>query len=398
MTEKNIVIAFGGRSPEHEVSVLTAMQAVEAFQDTSYHTVPLYISKSGRWLTGEYLLTLEHYQDLGKLQEQAVACTFSFDEMGKPVLLETAKKGLFSKPRSYPIYALIPAFHGSEGENGVFQGACQMFDIPIGGSGVFASTLGMDKVYTKTFCRAHNIPQVPEISFFEEEWQKNQAALINDMESQGYPLMVKPVTLGSSIGITKAGNKTELVEGIETAFRYDEHLLVEKAIEPLVEINCSVLGVPDDNRASVCEQPLGKEETLTFSDKYQNDGTASKGMASAARTIPAEIPDDQKDYIQQLARQIFTLFRACGVARLDFLIHKTTGDIFFNEINTIPGSFSYYLWEEQGMNMKELMLELVDIAIRQHQGKAGRIRNYETNLLNEKAVRGMKGLKGMGNT
>jgi D-alanine-D-alanine ligase len=398
MAEKNIIIAFGGRSPEHEVSVLTAMQAVEAFRETSYHVVPLYISKSGRWLTGDYLLTLEHYQDLGKLQEQAVPCTFSFDDMGKPVLLETAKKGFFSKPKTYPIYALIPAFHGSEGENGVFQGACQMFDIPIGGSGVFASTLGMDKVYTKTFCRAYHIPVVQEISFFEEEWQKSQSELIDEIESQDYPLIVKPVTLGSSIGITKVRNQTELIEGIETAFRYDGHLLVEKAIEPLVEINCSVMGGPDDNQASVCEQPLGKEETLTFSDKYQNEEGGSKGMASANRIIPAEIPDDQKNYIQQLARQIFSLFRACGVARLDFLIHKTTGDIYFNEINTIPGSFSYYLWEEQGMNMKELMLKLVDIAIRQHQRKAGRIRNYDTNLLNEKAVRGMKGLKGMSNT
>ncbi len=166
----------------------------------------------------------------------------------------------------------------------------------------------------------------------------------------------------------------------------------------MVEINCAVLGSPDDNRASVCEQPIGKEETLTFSDKYQNEEDGSKGMASAARIIPAEISNDQKNYIQQLAQHIFSLFRACGVARLDFLIDETTDDIFFNEINTIPGSFSYYLWEEEGMNMKELMLKLVDIAIKQHQRKAGRIRNYDTNLLNEKAVRGMKGLKGEGNT
>jgi D-alanine-D-alanine ligase len=256
----------------------------------------------------------------------------------------------------------------------------------------------MDKVSTKTFCRAHNIPVVQEISFFEEEWQKNQEELILEIETQGYPLIVKPVTLGSSIGIAKVNNRTDLAEGVETAFRYDEHLLVEKAIEPLVEINCAVLGSTDDNRASVCEQPIGKEETLTFSDKYQNEGDGSKGMASAARIIPAEISNDQKNYIQQLAQHIFSLFRACGIARLDFLIDKKNGDIFFNEINTIPGSFSYYLWEEEGMNMKELMLKLVDIAIKQHQRKAGRIRNYETNLLNEKAVRGMKGLKGSGDS
>lgn len=398
MAEKNVVVAFGGRSPEHEVSVLTAMQAIEALRDTSYNLVPLYISKSGRWLTGSNLLELENYQDLGKVQEQATACTFSFDEMGKPVLLETESSGFFSKPQSYPVFALIPALHGSEGENGVFQGTCQMFDIPIGGSGVFASALGMDKVHTKSFCRAHNIPVIDEISFFEAEWQKKQEKLVEELNQQGYPLMVKPVTLGSSIGIRKVSGKDELIEAIETAFRYDEHLLVERAVEPMMEINCSVLGVADDNSASVCEQPLGKEATLTFSDKYQNEGDGAKGMASANRVVPAEISEDKKEYIQELSRKIFSLFGASGIARLDFLIDETTNDIYFNEMNTIPGSFSYYLWEEQGTSMKELMVELIDIAIKQHQRKTGHIRNYDTNLLNEKAVKGIKGLKGMDET
>src|SRR5699024_5996842 len=182
--------------------------------------------------------------------------------------------------------------------------------------------------------------------FFETEWQNNQDELISELDQQDYPLMVKPVTLGSSIGIAKVVGKNELIEAIETAFRYDEHLLVEKAVEPLVEINCSVLGVPGDTRASVCEQPLGKEETLTFSDKYQNEeDNGTKGMASANRIIPAKIPDDKKEYIQQLSRKVFSLFGASGVARLDFLINETSSQIYFNEMNTIPGSFSYYLWE-----------------------------------------------------
>lgn len=393
MSEQNIVVAFGGRSPEHEVSVLSAMQAIAALRETNYNIVPLYISKSGRWFTGKYLLELEHYQDLDALQKQAVPCTFSFDDLGKPVLLETEKKRFFSSARSYSIYALIPAFHGSEGENGAFQGTCEMFHIPFGGSGVFASSLGMDKIKAKELCRAHDIAVVDDVTFIEREWQENQKVIVGNIEALGYPVIVKPATLGSSIGVKKAEDKDELIEVIETAFRYDERLLVERAVHPLVEINCSVLGLPGDARASVCEQPVGKEETLSFEDKYQSDEGSSKGMASADRVIPADIPDEQSKKIKKLSLRIFSVFQASGVARLDFLVQEDTGNIYFNEINTIPGSFSFYLWEEEGMNMKELMLQLVDIAIKKHQKKTGRIRSYDTNLLSEKAVRGIKGLK-----
>lgn len=397
MSYKNVVIAFGGRSPEHEVSVLSAMQAIAALKETSYHVTPLYITKSGQWLTGNYLLELEHYQDLDKIQEHGKACTFSFDDIGKPVLLETEKSGFFSKPEVHPIYALIPAFHGSDGENGAFQGACEMFHIPFGGSGVFASSLGMNKVKAKDLCRAHGLPVVDDVSFLESGWQENQERILDEIKQLGFPVIVKPVTLGSSIGVMKADNRDELIEGIETAFRYDEHLLVEKAVQPLMEINCSVLGIADDARASVCERPVGKEETLSFEDKYQNDEAGGKGMASADRIIPADIPEEQSNKIQDLSLQIFSLFRAAGVARLDFLIQKDTDAVYFNEINTIPGSFSFYLWQEEGMNMKQLMLQLIDIAVKKHQKKTGRIRSYDTNLLNEKAVRGIKGLKGTKN-
>lgn len=394
MSSKNIIVAFGGRSPEHEVSVLSAMQAIAALEDTTYTVIPLYITKAGRWLTGAALKDLEHYQDLDHLEQQATPCTFSFDDIGNPVLLETARKGFFSKPQTHSIYALIPAFHGSEGENGGFQGTCEMFHIPYGGSSVFASSLGMDKVKAKSLCRAHQLPVVDDVAFSEKEWQQEQDRILDECEALDFPLIVKPVTLGSSIGVSRATDRPSLTEAIETAFRYDENLLVEKAVHPLMEINCAVLGTPDDARASVCEHPLGKEETLSFEDKYQNEEGASKGMASADRIIPADIPDKQAQAIRELALKIFRLFGASGIARLDFLVQKDSGDIYFNEINTIPGSFSFYLWEEQGMNMKELMLELVEIALKQHRQKTGRIRSYDTNLLSEKAVRGIKGLKG----
>ena len=394
MSKKNIVVAFGGRSPEHEVSVLSAMQAIKALEDTQYNLMPLYIGKSGRWFTGRYLLELEHYSNLDKLKDESMPCTFSFDDLGKPVLLETRKKGFLSSTEAHSIHALIPAFHGSEGENGAFQGACEMFHIPYGGSGVFASSLGMEKIKAKSLCRTHDISVVDDVNFTENKWQDHQEELLKNIGALDLPVIIKPATLGSSIGVKKASNTQEIIDAVETAFRYDEHILVEQAVQPLTEINCAVLGTGENARASVCERPVGQEETLSFEDKYQNEGNADKGMASAERIIPADISDKQREKIQSLSLQIFELFKASGVARLDFLINKDTGQIYFNEMNTIPGSFSFYLWEEDGMNMTDLMLELIDIAEKKHRQKTGRIRSYDTNLLSEKAVQGIKGLKG----
>lgn len=394
MSTKNIVVAFGGVSPEHEVSVLSAMQVIASLEDTEFQILPLYITKSGRWLTGKPLLDLENYQELETLQRKAVRCTFSHNDLGEPVLLETEKKGFFSSSESYPIHAVIPAFHGSEGENGSFQGACEMYNIPYAGSGVFASSLGMDKVKAKELCRAHDFPVVDDVSFIENDWEQDQQSILEHTEELGYPLIVKPVALGSSIGVSRAENETNLIEAIENAFRYDDNLLVEKAVTPLMEINCSVLGTPEKMQASVCEHPLGKEETLSFEDKYQSDSGGQKGMASADRIIPADISDKLTENIQTLSKNIFKSFRASGLVRLDFLVNENTNEYYFNEINTIPGSFSFYLWEKSGMNMQELMLSLIEIAVKKHRKKIGRIRSYETNLLSEKAVKGLKGLKG----
>jgi D-alanine-D-alanine ligase len=393
MSDKNIVVAFGGVSPEHEVSVLSAMQVIASLEDSKYNLIPLYVSKSGRWLTGQPLLELENYQDLDALIKEASPCTFTHNKLGKPVLQET-ESGWFRSPKSYTIHAVIPAFHGSEGENGSFQGTCEMYNIPYAGSGVFASSLGMDKVKAKELCRAHDIPVVDGIDFYEQEWTEKQEEIIERAEQLDYPLIIKPVTLGSSIGVNRAENQDELIEAVETTFRFDNNLMVEKAVTPLLEVNCSILGTPQEMQHSVCERPLGQDETLSFEDKYQNEGGAQKGMASADRQIPADISDELTQKIQSLSREIFGLFRASGVARLDFLIDEDTKEVYFNEINTIPGSFSFYLWEESEMDMLDLMLKLINIANEQHQHKIGRIRSYETNLLSEKAVKGIKGLKG----
>ncbi|HLR32926.1 MAG TPA: hypothetical protein VK074_10570, partial [Fodinibius sp.] len=252
-----------------------------------------------------------------------------------------------------------------------------------------------DKVKAKEVCRAHGLPVVDDYNFYESEWEKDRESILHNAGKLNYPVMVKPATLGSSIGVAKAEDEAAVIEAVEHAFRYDNNLMIEQAVAPLMEINCSVLGTSEKMQVSVCERPVGQAETLSFDDKYRSEEGSQKGMASADRVIPADISDELNDSIQRLSRNIFRIFRASGVARLDFLVNADTQKVYFNEINTIPGSFSFYLWEESGMNMRELMLQLIEIALEQHQKKMGRIRSYDTNLLSEKAVKGIKGLKGM---
>ncbi|WP_020404556.1 D-alanine--D-alanine ligase family protein [Gracilimonas tropica] len=397
MSQKNLVVAFGGVSPEHEVSVLTAIQAISALEGSSYNCIPLYVTKSGRWLTGEKLLDLSNYKELKTLENDSVSCAFVKDETGKTFLKEQEGGGFFSKPKSYPVYAVLCAFHGSEGENGSFQGVCEMMNIPYTGSGVLGSSLGMDKVKAKLVAAANGIPVTRAVNFYESDWEKEQDDLIAVAEEYDYPLIVKPVSLGSSIGVAIANDRNSLIDAVETAFRYDAHLLIEEAVNPLMEINCSVMGTPDDCKPSVCEKPLGKTETLSFEDKYQSGEGADKGMASADRIIPADIPDELTKKIQRMATKTFSALGASGLARLDFLVNANTNEVYFNEINTIPGSFSFYLWEKSGLQFSELLNELIAIALKQHQAKNGRVRSYETNLLSEKAVKGIKGLKGTKN-
>ncbi len=390
--EKNLVVAFGGASPEHEVSVLTAMQAISALEGSSYKIRPLYITKNGKWFTGDYLLDLKHYEDLDKLTQQAVSCHFTHNELGQTVLSEV-KTGFFAKPEEHVIHAVLTAFHGASGENGSFQGVCETYNIPYTGSGVMGSAVGMDKVTAKALCKSAGVPVVEGVDFFETEWVDSQESILDKIEQLSYPVIVKPVHLGSSIGVKVCSDKEALIEAVEIAFRFDEHLLVEKAISPLTEINCSVMGSAQNCRASVCERPMGTEELLSFKDKYMRDD-AAKGMASADRVIPADIPDSLASSIQETSKKVFRLFNCGGLARLDFLVESNTEKFYFNEINTIPGSFSFYLWKESGIDFDRLLQELIELAVSTHQKKNGRVLSYETNLLSQKAVKGMKGLKG----
>lgn len=390
---KRILIAFGGNSPEHEVSVISAMQAAAALKENDNQLIPLYLTKEGLWLTGSHLLELESFKELDELKKKSASCTFAFDQYGRAVLKELTPKGLFgNKFDEHPIDVVLCAFHGSEGENGAFQGLCEQFYLPYTGSGVLASAIGMNKNMAKSIAQSVEVPTVKGVLFNENQWVREREETLERLKLLGYPMILKPQSLGSSIGIFKIHSDQELQSAIEQAFQYDFELLAEQLITPLTEINCSVLSTENGYQCSVCEQPKGSDEVLTFDDKYLSE-SSSKGMASAQRIIPAPISASLTKKIQDYSLKLAHAMDLGGVARLDFLIKSDSEKVFFNEVNTIPGSFSFYLWKHNGLNFSELLEELIKDALNRNARKTGRMRHYETNLLSKRASSGIKGLK-----
>jgi len=392
MTINSLVIAFGGVSPEHEVSVITAHQAIAALKDTGITVYPLYITKTGKWLTGDVLLDLQQFSDLYQLESNAIPCTISRNADGFPILLDTRQQFL-KKPATWPIAFMLLAFHGSDGENGSFQGLCNLFNVPFSGSGVIGSAIGMDKVVAKKLAKLAGIPVVDWVDFREKEWISNKSALLEHVKTLHYPVIVKPTHLGSSIGISKVANEKELEWAIESVFRFDDQVLIEKAIDPLLEINCSVMGDGIENQTSVCEQPKAKGQTLSYEDKYLSESSGSKGMASADRIIPAPISESLSSEIRAMASTLFSTLQAKGLVRIDFLIDASSNQIYFNEINSIPGSFSFYLWQHSKLQFPDLLQKLIELGLKEYRIKNSRVRSYETNLLSKKAMTGLKGLK-----
>ncbi len=394
----NIGIVFGGVSPEHEVSIITAMQVAAALDTSRYRPIPVYLAKDGNSYTGTNLFNIEVYKDLETLMLIAQQVHLQAGEHGLAELVTSVPKGWFGQQlQRVNIDVMFLALHGGEGENGAMQGICEMYDVPYTGSGVLGSALGMDKVLSKMVCQSQNVPVVDFVTLRDAEWANREEEWLDSCEAAlGYPVVVKPARLGSSIGISKASNRQQLDAAIEEALRFDEKVIVEKAVQQLREINCSVLGDANDAIASVLEQPLTGEDLLTYQEKYMRGGSnegakvagskggaqnGSGGMAPLDRDIPAPISDEQTREIQALAVRVFQLFECAGLARIDFMIDDATGKVYFNEINTIPGSFSFYLWEPSGIPFDELTHRLIEIARSQNKKKSKRVRSYDVNLL-----------------
>lgn len=381
----NIGVFFGGRSTEHEISVISASQAMAAIDRDKFDVTPIYITKQGHWYTGAELLEIKNYR---KPAELVAKCT---EVYMRPIYgdynLYKAKRGMFGGDGVVSkLDVVIPVLHGSNGEDGTFEGVLESIGIPYAGCNVLASANGMDKITMKMILAADGVPVVDYVWFTDKQWFMQREKLIADIEEKlGYPVIVKPANLGSSVGIGSAHNRTELVERIADAERYSSRIIVEHMLADMQEINCSVLGDCNDYRMSVLEEPISSSDFLTYEEKYgaggtKNGGAKGVGMQRSEKRIPAELPKDVTERIQFLAGETFRILGCHGVSRVDVMIDKTDGQVYVNEINTIPGSLSFYLWEATGITFDKLMETLVELAVKRKRDQELKTVSYDQNI------------------
>ena len=377
----NVGVFFGGRSVEHEISVISALQAINAFDQSKYNIIPIYISKQGRWYTGPLTLDIRNYKDMKSLCERSEE-VFMRPEYGDYKLYRANPGGgLFSKknPVYEELHVVIPVLHGSHGEDGMFEGLLETIGIPFAGCDTLSSANGMDKITMKMILRAEGIPVVDYVWFTDKEWIDNRDAIVDKIEGKlGYPVIVKPANLGSSVGIGKAADRQSLIEKVDNAEKFSQRIIVEHMIEDMMEINCSVLGDADDHQSSVCEEPISKGDFLSYEEKY--GGGAKAGMQASEKKIPADIPVEMSEEIRRMAGETFRVLSCHCVSRVDVMVDREDNSIYVNEINTIPGSLSFYLWEESGISFTQLMDRLVALALKRKRETDRKTFTYDANI------------------
>lgn len=376
----HIGVLFGGRSVEHEISVLSALQVMHAMDQEHFEVIPIYISKEGEWYTGEALKTVENYKDIDSLKSRCSRVVPSGDG-GRLFLLRNPPVRL-GKNIIAQVDVAFPVTHGTYGEDGCLQGLLEMYDVPYVGCDVTASALGMDKIRFKEVGKARELPMVEYVWFYSKSWHTDPDSVRQKIRDYiGYPLIVKPANLGSSIGVAVVATEETLDEAVAMTASFADRVIVEKLVPNVLEINCAVIGDQDETMASVCEEPLHSSEFLSYAEKYQSKAGSTKGMESAKRRIPADISEEWANTIQELARKTFSAIGACGVARVDFLIDRVSGAILVNEINTIPGSMAFYLWTPSNLGFNELIDKLVRLALKRSRERSSLLRTNPVNIL-----------------
>ena len=397
MAKIQLGVIFGSRSCEREVSIISAIQLMNHVNTDVYDVIPVYISETGIWYTGSKLRdirTFQHFQPDQSGIERVILDTTA----GSGALLAThGKKGLFTHQEQVVAARMevcLIVMHGLNGEDGTLQGLLELCNIPYSSTGVAGSAIGMDKIMMKQFFRGAGLPVLPGTWYTRTHWQDAREDVLDDVEKQlGYPVFVKPANLGSSIGVSRADNREELQDALELAYEYDRRVLVEKGLDEPMELNCSVLGYDEDVSASPIEMPVvSAHHMLDFQEKYLQHG-GSKGMASLSRVLPAPIGDDLTKELQDLSCRIFRLMDCKGVVRIDYMFDKQSGKTYITEINTIPGSLAFYLWEAGGVKYSELIDRMVRYAKLAWEDRNERNYAYTSNIL-ESVSLGSKGSKG----
>ena len=392
-------VLYGGKTTEHEVSIISALQAMENLNKDKYEVIPIYITKDGEWYTGEPLKDINTYKDPGLLKSYCKNVVL-YNKKGLFVLQN--KKGLKRVVNDVDI--VIPVVHGYNMEDGNIEGYLNVIGVPYTGSDIYGCTLGQDKVFQKEVLKEEKIPVTKYTWFLDNEYLEDPKEILSNIKKIGYPVIVKPARQGSSIGIEIAHNEEEVRKAIENAINYDEKIIVEEVIENMVELNCSVLGSSSYMQASAIEQVMGKDEILSFNDKYIGSGAkkgaskaavkglGSKGMASASRVVPADIPEKLKEEVEETSLKAFRALGASGVVRIDYLYDKKNKKLYVNELNTIPGSLSFYLWQPLNKEYDELLDDLISIAVKRYKEREKKITKFDSNILQN--YNGTKAVKG----
>ncbi len=369
-------VLFGGRSVENEISVVTASQVMESMDREKYEIVPIYIAKTGKWYTGKELLDLKRYKDMPSLFRDCTEVYFK-SIYGDRNLYSNG--GFLGRGKVVArIDTILPTLHGTNCEDGTLQGVLEVIGIPYVGCNTFASANGMDKISMKQILRDSGISVVDFVWFTDKEWDHSHKETVEKIEkSLAYPVIVKPANSGSSVGISPAHNEQELVDAIDNAAQFTTRIIVERMLSNLKEVNCSVMGDYYNCKASECEVPLRSGEILSYSDKYQGGGAkgakgakcgakmsagselGSKGMSSLKRELPARIPADVTALVKDYAIRTFKTLGCEGLARVDLMIDQDDNRVYVNEINTIPGSLSSYLWDYTGIPFGEVIDTLI---------------------------------------
>lgn len=384
-------VIFGSRSVEHDVSIVSAQQVIRAMNPARYDVVPIYITRDGKWLTGPSLTDVKTFQNLSLEELMGIKETIISPSIQHHGMITPPVAGFLGRNTLRRLDVFFPVVHGTHGEDGTLQGVFEMADIPYVGCGVLASAVANDKITTKAILRENGIPIVDYVSFRRHDWLADRDAVLDKIEELGFPTFIKPATLGSSIGIGRPKDRQSAIASIDIALNFDRRVVAERAIVGAVEINCAVIGNAEP-RPSILEQPISFEEFLTYDEKYLRGG-GSQGMKGAERQIPAPISDELTKQIQGLAVKAFKAIDGRGTARIDFLLKD--GQVYMNEINTMPGSLAFYLWQAEGMSPSAVVDELIRLAQDAHAEKRRTIYSHKTGLLAQAAERGVKGLKGM---
>ena len=383
---KTVAVIFGGRSTEHDVSVVTAIASIIKPLELSkrYKVEPVYISKDGSWYWDEKLKDIKLYQS-GEIEEflrRAPKTHLLFDDG-----LTLVKSSQFAGRKMYKkIDMVFPAMHGTHGEDGELMGLLEMANVPYVGCSMPAGAIAMDKVLAKQVAEADGIKSTPWFWFYSSELGRNQPGIMKSLNGLKYPLFVKPAHLGSSIGISRVETEKELANALEVAAHYDDKVVVEQGVDNLIEVTLPIIG-NDHPKPALLEQPLTKpEDFFDFDTKYMQGGKKGKGKASGSQgysKIPADLPKELYKTAEQIGLDVYKALGCSGIARVDMLIDSKTGKVYFNEVNPLPGGLYAHNWAKAGISNVDLVQKLIDFAEERWSTRQKLATSFSTNYLKQ---------------